>query len=140
MQRLFFTILIVSATSCIHPPVVETQSIPVFSKPQGAEVTVNGKVVGTTPTFVLLEKNKDHMVTITKPGFEPQAIPIQRKPYPKSLAEGSLIRTYPTISRNFFEPPHDETQDNEKTGKGYQLVPQAVSIKLIPSDATTDGT
>jgi hypothetical protein len=132
MKRILFTVLILCVTSCAHP-VIETQTIPVFSEPQGAEVSVNGIVVGTTPISIPLEKNRDHMITVTKLGFKPEAVPIERKLRPENLVVTGLLRMHSITSKSFFNAPLREAQESNETGKNYQLVPQIVSICLQPS-------
>ena len=136
MKRILFSGLILCITACTPPPVVETQTIPVFSEPLGAEVTVNGVVVGTTPISIPLEKNKDHMITVTKLGFKPQAVPIQRKLNPENLAVDSLLQMHSITSKSFFNAPFKEFQEDAATGKMYQLIPQIVSISLQPTTST----
>jgi hypothetical protein len=133
VKILLFIGLILSTTACSPPIIVETQTVPVFSEPQGAEVAVNGVVVGTTPLSVPLEKNKNHMITVTKAGFKPEAIPVQRKLNPEHLAINSLLRTYSITTKDLLYAPLEEARENEETGKSYQLIPQVISISLTKS-------
>jgi hypothetical protein len=41
------------------------------SKPQGAQVLVDGQPAGTTPTEVVLKRDVGHEVVIDKPGYQP---------------------------------------------------------------------
>src|SRR5262249_42763828 len=47
------------------------QKVKIDSDPPKAQVFIDGKPAGTTPTEVCLNRNVDHEVVIEKPGFEP---------------------------------------------------------------------
>jgi hypothetical protein len=47
------------------------QKVAVNSKPQGAQVFVDGQPAGTTPTEVALNRNVAHEVVLDKPGYQP---------------------------------------------------------------------
>lgn len=53
-----------------------TAKIPVASDPPGADVLVDGNLVGQTPTAVVLKKTSDHLVTVQKVGYQPQSVPV----------------------------------------------------------------
>lgn len=53
-----------------------TQGIPVTSEPPGADVLVDGMLVGTTPTDVEMKRKRDHLVTIKKDGYETKTVPV----------------------------------------------------------------
>ena len=55
-------------------PKVAMQTVPVSTDPVGAELMVNGKPAGTTPCQVSLERNQDHILTVTKEGYRPQDV------------------------------------------------------------------
>jgi hypothetical protein len=44
-------------------------NVNIKSSPDGAEITVDGKLVGSTPSTVKL-KSGDHAISVTKPGFK----------------------------------------------------------------------
>ena len=46
------------------------QKVNVDSKPEGAQVIVDGKSMGVTPTEVTLKRSVDHEILLVKPGFE----------------------------------------------------------------------
>ena len=51
------------------------QRVPVTSFPAGASVTVNGRPKGETPVMIWLDrKDKDHVVRIEYPGYDPVEI------------------------------------------------------------------
>jgi hypothetical protein len=53
-----------------------TQGIPITSEPTGADVVVDGMLVGTTPTDVEMKRKRDHLVTIQKDGYQPKSVPV----------------------------------------------------------------
>lgn len=53
-----------------------TQTMPISSDPDGADVVVNNLVVGTTPTEVELQRKRDHQITIRKDGYVPATVPV----------------------------------------------------------------
>jgi len=59
--------------------IVETQSVPVFSDPTGAQVVVDDVEMGITPISLTLMKNRDHTVIVRKEGHVPQTISLTSK-------------------------------------------------------------
>src|SRR5665647_995982 len=51
-----------------------SQRIPITSNLRDARVFVDGKEIGITPLNVLLQKNRDHVIRIEKPGYNPFSI------------------------------------------------------------------
>jgi hypothetical protein len=47
------------------------QKVVVNSKPDGAQVYIDGQAVGVTPTEVTLSRKNDHEVVVDKPGYQP---------------------------------------------------------------------
>jgi len=56
-----------------------TQLVSFNSTPGGAEVTLNGAPVGTTPLSLEVKRSKDMSVMFKKNGYEPQTIALQTK-------------------------------------------------------------
>lgn len=115
------------------PIVVEMQTVPVFSEPSEAEVIVDGVSKGRTPISLVLEKNRDHMVVVTKDGYKPQAIPVTKKLNPQDLAVKSVLRMTDAALSTDERNPFEELKVSETTGRGYQLQPQVITITLEPS-------
>ena len=57
-----------------------SQNIPILSDPTGAKITVDGNVIGTTPTEVKLSRKTDHLVVVEKDGYETERVPIANHP------------------------------------------------------------
>lgn len=58
----------------------DAQPVAFTSDPAGATVTINGAVVGQTPTTVMLKHSvKRQMVLVEKPGYRPEAFRLEKK-------------------------------------------------------------
>ncbi len=55
------------------------QNVTFTSSPVGATVTVDNRVIGTTPTQAELKRKIDHYVTLDLPGYAPQSETLQSK-------------------------------------------------------------
>jgi len=55
-----------------------TQAIPVSSDPMGAQVKLDGNLVGQTPVKVEVKRKSDHLLTIEKPGYQVESVAITR--------------------------------------------------------------
>ena len=53
-----------------------TQGIPISSDPSGADILVDGNLVGTTPTDVEMKRKRDHLVVIEKKDYHPKSVPV----------------------------------------------------------------
>ena len=52
------------------------QEIPISSDPSGADIFVDGNLVGTTPADVQIKRKRDHLVEIKKTGYQPKSVPV----------------------------------------------------------------
>ncbi len=115
------------------PPLIsETQTVPVFTDPSGAKVVVDGMPKGETPVSLVLERNRDHMVVVTKEGYKPEAIPVCKVLNPQDLAVKSVLRMTDTTLSVDARNPFEELKVSEVTGRGYQLQPQVINVTLRP--------
>lgn len=88
MKSFAIALVALAATGCATIMGTPTQTIPIGSKPSEARVVIVDEAgaevfAGSTPTTVTLQKStgkywgkKSFQVTISKPGFKPQVIPI----------------------------------------------------------------
>jgi hypothetical protein len=53
-----------------------TQGIPISSDPSGADIFVDGQLVGTTPADVEMKRKRDHLVVIEKKNYEPKSVAV----------------------------------------------------------------
>ena len=57
----------------------KTQEVTFDSEPQGAEVAVNGRVIGKTPTTIQLDKKQDQSVSFKLEGYKTQTRRLETK-------------------------------------------------------------
>jgi len=53
-----------------------TQAVPISSAPSGADILVDGMLVGTTPSDVEMKRKRDHLVVIEKKGYTPKSVAV----------------------------------------------------------------
>ena len=75
---LILSILILTS-SCATIMTGKTQEVTFDSEPQGAEVTVNGRVIGKTPTTIQLDKKTDQSVSFKLEGYKTQTRTLETK-------------------------------------------------------------
>ena len=71
--------ILIFISSCATIMTGKTQEITFDSEPQGAEVTVNGRVIGKTPTTIQLDKKKDQSVSFKLEGYKTQTRRLETK-------------------------------------------------------------
>lgn len=57
---------VMAAASCTH----ETKQLRIYTQPQGADVSVNGKYVGKSPVETEIMQRHDQGITASKEGYE----------------------------------------------------------------------
>ncbi len=99
-----------------------TQGIPISSDPTGADVLVDGLVVGTTPADVEMKRKRDHLVTIQLDGYQPKSVPVVKDiggaVWGNILAGGLIGWGVDAAS-----------------GAQNNLKPATISVKLVPAVA-----
>ena len=75
---LILSILILTS-SCATIMTGKTQEVTFDSEPQGAEVAVNGRVIGKTPTTIQLDKKQDQSVSFKLEGYKTQTRRLETK-------------------------------------------------------------
>ena len=103
-----------------------TQKIRVSSDPLAADVWVDGRMVGQTPTSVSMRRKEDHVVTIQKAGYEPKFVAIVKDAGGAvwgNVLAGGLIGWGVDAS----------------SGAQYSLLPTTVSVKLDPISTVVSG-
>lgn len=104
------------------------QTVPMASDPPGADVLVDGTLVGQTPLKVEMKRKNDHLVTIQKTGYKPASIAVVKDVGGAvwgNIIAGGLIGWGVDAS----------------TGAQYNLTPKTVSVTLesASSSATSSG-
>jgi hypothetical protein len=94
------------------------QTVAVTSNPPGATVS-DGKQSWTTPATIQLERNRDHLLTFSKDGFETQTVVLNH-------AFSGVVAT------NIFLGPFWLLGwgTDAISGAQYRLVPETVNIQL----------
>jgi len=138
MKRFFVTVCLITVligSGCSLP--VLKQDIPVTTNPMGARIYANGQPVGTTPTTVSLERNRDHILTLVKDRYRQEDVVITKQ-YQKERVYLKAIQSG-INSGLFFKDPRmgmnsgmGSISTQEETGEAYVLVPPAVKLTLTP--------
>jgi len=75
--RLFALLFVLFlSTGCATIIKGTTQTIPVSSEPSGADILVDGMLVGTTPSDVKFKRKRDHLVVIEKKNYASKSLPV----------------------------------------------------------------
>jgi hypothetical protein len=126
-QLLLILPLFVVAQGCASVVKGTTQSIPVASDPSGADILVDGKVMGQTPKTLALKRKGTYVVTIQKPGFEQQSVPIVRSiggaVWGNAIIGGLIGWGVDAAS-----------------GAQYNLSPESMSVRLLRVNTTVAST
>lgn len=115
-------VLVSVATGCATVVKGSHQGVPVSSDPPGADVLVDGNLVGQTPLKVEMKRKHDHLVTIQKTGYRPKSVAVVKDVGGAvwgNIIAGGLIGWGVDAS----------------TGAQYNLTPRTISVSL-ESDTT----
>ena len=96
-----------------------TQDIAVASDPAEADVIADGQQMGQTPIDLKLQRKRDHLITISKTGFQSKSIAVT-----KSIG-GAVFGNI--IAGGLIGWGVDAT-----SGAQYNLSPESISVKLEP--------
>jgi len=99
------------------------QKVPIASDPPGADVLVDGSLVGQTPLNVEMKRKHDHLVTIQKTGFRPMSVAVVKDVGGAvwgNILAGGLIGWGVDAS----------------TGAQYNLTPKTIAVTLELTTAT----
>lgn len=110
------------------------QKIPVSTNPLGATVYADGKKVCTSPCAVRFDKQSDHLITITKEGFEQVDLKVTRQFKPDGAIRDGVI-TGILLGGDPKEVGTEvakEVDEQERSGEAYVLQPDIVTITLQP--------
>ncbi len=92
-----------------------SQTVSVYSFPAGAEVSVQGETVGTTPLEMSLPRKTPHIITLSKPGYKEW----QQEIFPV-MNEGGFSTVKFSIA--------------EDLGYYYDLQPSPVEVQMQPAN------
>jgi hypothetical protein len=118
-------VLLMCANGCASILKGTTQDIPMTSIPSGADVLVDGSLIGQTPLKAQLKRKNDHLVTIQKAGYQTKSVAVVKDVGGAvwgNVIAGGLIGWGVDAS----------------TGAQYNLTPKTISIELELAGAS-DG-
>ena len=81
--------------NCLTVTKGESQRIPVTSNLKDATVSVDGKEIGATPIQAVLKRNRDHVIRIERPGYDPVSIVMNRE---SSAASNGRFAAYNALT------------------------------------------
>ena len=96
-----------------------TQDISVTSSPTGANLFVDGQPAGQTPTKVKLKRKRDHLLTLSKPGYQ----------------EDSAVVTHVisgAVAGNLIAGGLIGWGVDAISGAQFRLVPETIQVSLRP--------
>ncbi len=116
------------------------QDVPVTTNPMGARIYADGQPVGTTPTTVSLERNRNHILTLTKDNYRQEDVVIERhyqkdRVYLKAIEAGINSGLFFKNAAMGIGSSMNSVSDQEETGEAYILAPPAVTMTLTPLTA-----
>lgn len=120
IQKMILILLMgLNCVSCATVINGTTQRVPVSSDPVGAYVFVDGNPVGCTPTQIELKRKYDHLITLSKEGYEDETIRVE--PVLSAAVAGNII------AGGFIGWGVDAIN-----GAQYRLIPETVHVKMRP--------
>ncbi|MFB6271616.1 MAG: PEGA domain-containing protein [Salinibacter sp.] len=99
------------------------QEVEIQSDPTGAQVEIDGRPVGETPTTATLARNRTHSVRILREGYEPYRVTLRRG---RSL----------WLATNIFNLMIPGLLVDASTGAFYSLDPGNINATLQVADST----
>lgn len=135
IRHLLLYLLLMVTTGCSTP--VLKQDIPVSSNPLGATIYANGQLMGTTPATVSLERNRSHILTLTKEDYRQEDVVItnryqKEKVYLKAVQSGINSGLFFKSGSMGVGSSMSSISAQESSGEAYLLYPPAVAVTLIP--------
>lgn len=124
LQLTVVAVLLASSAGCATIVKGSHQKVPIASDPPGANVLVDGSLVGQTPLNLEMKRKNDHLVTIEKTGYRPKSIAVVKDVGGAvwgNIIAGGLIGWGVDAS----------------TGAQYNLTPKTISVSLEPASVIT---
>ncbi|XPV77062.1 MAG: PEGA domain-containing protein [Desulfovibrio sp.] len=119
-----------------------TQSVPVSTNPLGAKLYADGQYIGETPQAVDLDRSKDHILTMTKDGYQQVDVSVKRhyqqdKVLRNAVSSGISNGEFFKSGSMGIQSGLASMQQQEDSGEAYVLMPQTVSVRLQPVGAAS---
>ncbi|MEM6326145.1 MAG: PEGA domain-containing protein [Bacteroidota bacterium] len=100
------------------------QNIPIYSTPSGAEIEIDGRVIGTTPAAFNFRRGRTYIVVLRKDGYEQTMALIRRR-----------VDALPFVL-NLGVPFYIGYGVDFTNGAGFMLRPRRLDVTLLPSTNT----
>jgi len=121
MKHVFIALTIVALGGCSTIFHGSQQPVTFNSEPEGANVMIDGNLLGKTPTTVTLKKSKYKTAMIRKDGYETATV--------------NLDTTYDALTLlNIF---WDSSTTDLVTGNAYEYDPNAYNVVLVKKQGET---
>ncbi len=116
---LFIAMVIFILNGCATIVHGTKQSIPIATEPSGAQIVVDGTERHTSPMNVILSRKHDHMVEISKEGYQTETIQV------KSVLSGA-------VAGNIIAGGVIGWGIDAASGGQWRLVPESINLRLRP--------
>ena len=93
--------------ACATLSCAKFQSLDVVSDPPGAEIYVDGELVGTTPMKLRVDRLEHHKVFLKKAGYRPELVILELHPEP----DGVDYLTPPDVRARLQRPSESGGED-----------------------------
>ncbi len=135
LQKLTTLALITICMSLLAACGVPKQKIPVSTNPLGATIYADGKEMCTSPCSVTLTRQSNHLLTIVKDGYEQVDMEITRQFMPDEAIRDGIISGVLKGGdpKDVGTEVAKEMDEQERSGEAYELVPDIVTVTLIPT-------
>jgi hypothetical protein len=127
LKTIAFAITMMQLTGCATMINGRHQQVDIDSTPTGANVLIDGKDIGLTPTTATLKRNKNHGLRLTKDGYHDEHREL------KSEISGAVAGNI--IAGGFIGWGVDAM-----TGAQYKIVPNNVHVQLKKDLSKTSTT
>lgn len=121
------------------------QRVPISSQPAGATAQNDAGDRCTTPCALDLDRNRDHIVTLTLPGYETQDVEVRRQ-YRTTDVLLSVINSGLQSAQTFknagwaMQSGMSSKAAMESSGAAYTLEPSTISLRLRPDSGYAPST
>jgi hypothetical protein len=108
------------------------QNVGMESVPPGAEVYLDGYLIGTTPMKTSVWRHEDHSVFLKKPGYRPELVVLRRNDPPDGLFFLTPADVRVRLSRQAGADgePDAATEEGAEEGEGERTSTRDVQVEV----------